>query len=192
MNLSEIPKLVINLPERTDRLEQVKKELTGWDYTIMSGVHHPQPMKGIAQAHINCVLLAQQNEWGNVLVMEDDIQLRKGSPEYLNRALENLPDEWDVLLGGLYNTKHLISVNDYWNKIGEFCGFHFYIVNKSAYQRFFDYNGRQHIDRWMNLKGDKLKCFVLKKFIATQRNGFSDNVKKNVDYTNELKKFQLL
>lgn len=192
MTLSDIPNLVINLPERPDRLELVRKELSGWNYTIVPGVNHANPIKGIAQAHINCILLAQQNEWENVLIIEDDVQLRKGAVEYLNKALSDLPERWDILLGGLYNSKAIIPYNEYWGSVGEFCGAHFYIVNKSGFQRFFEYNGRQHIDRWINLKGDKLKCFVLQKFIATQRNGFSDNVKKTVDYSDKIKKYQLL
>lgn len=86
MTLSEIPKIVINLPERKDRLEQVKKELAGWDYTVINGVKASKPMLGIAQAHINAVMIASQNEWDKVLIMEDDIQLRKGAEQYLNEA----------------------------------------------------------------------------------------------------------
>jgi hypothetical protein len=192
MKLSEIPKIVINLPSRKDRLEQVKKELAGWDYTIIEGVVNEKPMLGIAQAHINAVMIAQQNEWDQVLIMEDDLVLRPGAETYLNEALNNLPDSWDILLGGCYDCKQLSDHNKYWNQVGEFCGIHFYIVNKTAYQRFLDYDGHHHIDRWINLRSRVLRCFITKKFVATQRNGFSDNCKKEVDYSNKIAKYQLL
>lgn len=193
MILSEIPKLVINLPERADRLELLKKELSGWDYEIVPGVKHDLfSFKGIAQAHINCVLIAKMREWHTVLIMEDDLVLRRGAVEYFNNALQHAPDNWDILLGGLYNSKGLTTHNEYWDKTKEFCGAHFYIASERVFERILSWNGRQHIDRWINLGGNQLNCYVVKKFIATQRNGFSDNVKKNVDYSDKIKKFQLL
>lgn len=192
MTLSEIHKIVINLPERKDRLAQVQKELAGWDYTVINGVKASTAMLGIAQAHINAVMIAMQNEWDNVLIMEDDIQLRVGAEPYFNIALQHLPEKWDVLLGGCYDSQQVRPFNEYWNQVGEFCGIHFYILNKSAYKRFLDYDGKQHIDRWINYKSKRLDCFLIKKFIATQRNGYSDNRLKVVDYSNKIAKYQLL
>lgn len=192
MNLSDIPKIVINLPERKDRLAHIKKELSGWEYQLMPGVVDKDPKVGIAQAHMNCILLARQSEWDNVLIIEDDMVLRKGAHEYFNKALNTLPENWDILLGGLYNCKYQIPVNEYWNRTGEFCGAHFYIANHTSYDRILSCSPRQHIDRWINQGGNKLNCFVTKKFVATQLNGFSDNIKRNVDYSKELKKFELL
>lgn len=147
--------------------------------------------EGIGQAHVNCILIAKQKEWDLVLIMEDDIELRKGAEDYLNLALKAVPNDWDVLLGGIYHGKNF-HYNDYWNKVGEFCGLHFYIVNKSAYDKILLYDGKHHIDRWMNKGGTKLNCYVTSKFVATQRNGFSDNVSKKVDYSDKLKMYKLL
>jgi GR25 family glycosyltransferase involved in LPS biosynthesis len=192
MNVNEIPKLVINLPERTDRLEQVKKELAGIDYQIVQGVINQSPMLGIAQAHVNCSMIAKANEWPRVLIMEDDVVLRNGAFDYLNTALENLPHDWDILLGGLYETKGLTKYNEYWNRVDEFCGLHFYIVNSKFYDKIIAYPGSAHIDRWMNYRGDKCKVYVTSKLIATQSDGFSDNVKKKVNYEDKIKRFSLL
>lgn len=184
--------LVINLPSRTDRLIQVTKELEGIDFTIVNGVEHTNPMLGIAQAHLNCIHIAKQREWDKVLILEDDVVLRKGALEYLNRALDKTPEDWNVLLGGLYECRKFTPTNEYWDKVGEFCGLHFYIVNANYYDKILEYDGVHHIDRWMNHKGTRGNCYVTKKFIATQRDGFSDNVKKRVDYSDKINRFPLL
>lgn len=196
MNFHELNKLVINLPERTDRLSQLKKELVYLpcsNLQIVSGIKNPNAWKGIAQAHLNCILIAKQNDWDNVLIMEDDLCLqgKEETYDYLLNCLENLPENWDILLGGVYFSQNLKPFNKFWNSVGEFCGLHFYIVNKKAYDKILEYDFKQHIDRWMNQKG-RLNCYVTSKFIATQYGGFSDNTNSKVDYKSKLKKYKVL
>jgi glycosyl transferase, family 25 len=195
MLLNDIPKLVINLPQRTDRLELFKQELIHINshVQIINGIEHQNPMVGIGQAHINCILIAKQNEWDNVIIMEDDciFQGKEKTLEYINNCLLNAPNDWDILLGGVYYSKKRSPFNDYWERIGEFCGLHFYIVNSKAYDKILEYDFTQHIDRWLN-HNNRLNCFVAKKFFATQRDGFSDNTKKKEDYSRLLKKYELL
>lgn len=194
MDFQSLPKLVINLPSRRDRLENVKKQLSGYDYTIIDGVIDTKPLLGIARAHLNCIEYAKSNNWREVLIMEDDLVLRPNFETYLNHALYNMPNDWEILLGGVYNKKGLINYNEWWDRIGEFRGLHFYIVNQSAYDKILNYNfaEMQHIDAWMNRHGKGLKSYVTKKYIATQLAGFSDNVRATVDYSHLIGKNQLL
>jgi glycosyl transferase, family 25 len=196
LNFTELNKLVINLPDRKDRLESFKKELVYLpcsNLQVIPGVVHQNPMIGIAQAHINAILIAKQNGWEQVLIMEDDVCFKgkEKTYDYVINCLENIPENWDILLGGIYFCKKLEKENEYWSKVGEFCALHFYIVNSKAYDKILEYNFKQHIDRWMNQK-DGLNCYVANKFFATQRNGFSDNTKLKTDYDILLKKFKLL
>jgi hypothetical protein len=203
MNIQTINKLVINLSSRNDRLKSFVEQIKWLDSYAqrVNGVEHDKPMLGIAQAHINSILIAKQNEWPVVLIMEDDVvfQAKEKTLPYLNEALKNVPEDWDVLLGGLYDlggpssTRQLTKVNEYWSRVGEFCGLHFYIINGKAYDKAIDgYDSATHFDRWVNKGGRKLNCYVTNKFIATQSNGMSDNVKKVVDYSDRIKRFSLL
>lgn len=150
-------------------------------------------MIGIGQAHINAILIAKQSEWDKVLIMEDDACFngKEKTYDYVLNCLDNLPPDWDILLGGIYFSKELKNFNEYWSKVGEFCALHFYIVNYKAYNKILEYNFKQHIDRWMN-QNNRLNCYVANKFFATQRNGFSDNTKTKTDYDILLKKYNLL
>lgn len=197
MQIDEINKCIINLPYRTDRREQILKELpylfSDGQAHFIDGIEHKETKIGIATAHLKCVQLAQDNNWLHVLIMEDDcmFQGRDRTREYVSAALQNIPEDWDILLGGIYSTKGLSPANGYWNRTSEFSGLHFYIVNQNAYDRILAYDSKFHIDKFMNYKND-LNCYVTKKFFATQAPGYSDNVKKSPDYSKMLKKFQLL
>ncbi len=197
MDIELIPKCVINLPERVDRLTQLEGELK-WlffdeTYHLVNGIRHQRPATGIAQAHLLCVEYAKKKGWPYVIIMEDDciFQGKHLTREYVSLAMENLPNQWDLLISGVYETNGLKKFNEYWSKTSEFCGLHFYIVNSGAYDRILSYNDTMHIDRWMASRGE-LKCYVTNKFFATQSNGFSDNVNSPVNYSDKLRRFALL
>jgi hypothetical protein len=194
MNIEVIPKCLINLPERTIKLIDSEKEINSFfdnkAYKLIEGVKEDVSYKGIAQAHMNCISYAKENNFDNVLIMEDDIAFRSNAKQYAINAFNDVPSDYDLLLGGLYNSEKLTPYNEYWNKTSEFAGLHFYVVNKKAYDKILSFKKNGHIDRYM-CKAN-LKCYVTKKFFATQRAGFSDNVGQFKDYSYLLDKFDLL
>lgn len=194
--IGDIPAIVINLPERTERLERCRKELAsvGIDtFTLIPGVKDRLTHRGIGQAHINAIRYAKDNEFPAVIIIEDDVvfQGKDKTIPHINECLLNTPQEWDILLSGVYFTHGQITFNDHWNMIGEFAGLHFYIVNSSAYDKILLYDGKSHIDRWMG-KNKGLKKYVAKKYFATQLNGFSDNTGKIENYQHMIPKNRLL
>lgn len=191
MNLQDIPKLVINLEKRTDRrdafIKHWKESVPEWGHVnLMPGVLDDDPMIGIASAHLQCVKFAMDRKWPNVMIMEDDVSFRPRCTAYLDEAVKVLPDCWDILLGGVYEANNLQPFNSHWDRIDEFCGLHFYILSASAYDKVLAYDKRFHIDRWMNMGGKRLNSFVTNKYVAIQRDGFSDNVKANTNYNDLL------
>ena len=195
MNLDEIPKCIINLPTRPERLKQTEEELAKFfkntSYTLIEGVKTKSSKLGIAKAHMNCIEYAKNNNLPNILILEDDVIFRDNAREYADECIKNIPEDYDLLLGGLYDSLKLESVNNFWNKTERFCGLHFYIVNEKAYDKILAYNGETHIDKYM-VRFAKLNSYVTKKHFAIQRVGFSDNVKRNVDYSILLERFELL
>lgn len=194
--LSEITKLVINLPQRSDRLTILNKELKyigSPDYKVIEGVKHENPIKGIGLAHLNCILYAKMNHLPYILIMEDDVRFqgKEKTLDYINQCLSNLPRKWDVLLGGYYNLHSKMRGNEHWDKIGEFSGLQFYIVNSSAYNKILTYDFKDHIDIWLN-QNNRLNVYAPKKLFAIQQVGYSDNDKSFVNYDHRLKNFDLL
>jgi GR25 family glycosyltransferase involved in LPS biosynthesis len=187
---------VINLPERTDRLAHFKEQIKylGVSARIVDGIRQNPSHKGIAQTHINCLMIAKQLELDDVLIMEDDIvfQGKEKTKDHYFECMQHAPNDWDILLGGVYMDKGIKKINEWWSEIGDFSGLHFYMVNSKAYDRIIDgYDNTMHIDRWMGQNKD-LKKYVMNTFIATQMNGLSDNTGKKENYDRLLKKYKLL
>ena len=188
-------KVVINLPERTERLFEFDKEfakLFSDEYEVVMGVRKQPVHLGIAEAHLNCIRLAKENKWDKVLIMEDDLLIQSDkAKEYMESALKKAPKDWDILLGGIYWAKYLTPENKYWSEVGEFCALHWYLVHEKAYDKLLTYDGSNHYDRWVGLQ--PLKKYVVNKFFAIQKDGYSDNVNKITDYNSTyLRKFELL
>lgn len=196
LNIHEINKVVINLPERSERLLRFKNEfnyLFDDTFQVVNGVKKDNPMLGIAEAHLNCIRLAKEKGWDKVLIMEDDLYIpaKEKARNYVSEAFKKVPDDWDIILGGVYYVRNQVKANNYWTRIGEFCALHFYIVNSSCYDKILTYDGTNHIDRWVGKLG--LNCYVPSRFFAIQYDGFSDNVKKETNYNNTyLKAFNIL
>lgn len=186
---------LINLPERKDRLNKFLSELNHFPLNIevVNGIHHQEPKIGIALAHINCIRIAQQRGYNQALIIEDDCYFpaKEAAFVHFHKCLNNLPNEWDVLLGGVYDSRGLTYHNEYWNQTDQHCGGHFYIINESMFERALSYDNTHHFDRYLNLNSDR-KCFVAKKMFAIQRNGYSDNMKAEMNYDHKLKPFELL
>lgn len=195
MNLETLPKALINLPTRKDRLIDATKEIDSFfdnkAIIKIDGVIDNKPMVGIAKAHLNAIRYAKDKGYDNILIMEDDLLFRPNAKEYAINAFNNLPEDYDILLGGIYNGKKEYY-NEYWNKVGAFSGLHFYIVNHKAYDRILNnYKFNQHIDRWL-VAIEKLNCYVTNKFFCIQKDGFSDNANKFCNYSTLLNESDLL
>jgi GR25 family glycosyltransferase involved in LPS biosynthesis len=185
--METLKSLVINLPQRVDRLKEFREEIKwlGLNPLVIDGVIDRPALKGIGTAHTNCIRLAQERDWDKVLIMEDDVvfQGKQKTIPYFNECLNNLPSDWDILLGGAYNKLKLIPHNKHWEQVVNFCGLHFYIVNSSCYEKLLTYNGSEHFDKW--LCKQNLRIFVTSKFIAHQRDGYSDNAGTVTNYNQE-------
>lgn len=195
MNLETLPKALINLPSRKDRLIEATKEIDSFFYNKaiinIDGVIDDKPMVGIAKAHLNAIRYAKEKGYDNILIMEDDLLFRPNAKEYAINAFHNLPNDYDILLGGIYNGKKTYH-NDYWNKVGAFSGLHFYVVNHKAYDKILNnFKFNQHIDRWLVAVAN-LDCYVTNKFFCIQRNGYSDNAKTFCNYDYLLNESDLL
>lgn len=73
MKFNEIPKFVVNLERRPDRLSHIKNEMNyiGWDYEIFNAID-TNNHKGCSLSHIEILKIAKKREYNSVMVIEDD------------------------------------------------------------------------------------------------------------------------
>ena len=176
----------INLDERTDRWEQVQSqiELLGLKVERFSAIKKKRGHDGCILSHI--ALWDRLKDQDTFMIIEDDIKVRVDNPkEILNKAMSQLPDDWDMLyLGATLNqpperiSENLVRIKQAWTT-------HAIIYNNqngvvdAILEEMDDFkvdvvlaNSIQH----------KFKCFMTFPMICTQTEGFSNIINKHTTY----------
>lgn len=104
MEISSIPKFLINLERRPDRLEKVKKELEyiGWEYNIFKAIDTAGYM-GIALSILEVIKIAKENKYKRVMVIEDDITFMPYAKDLISK-IESSCDELEFAIFNLAPT----------------------------------------------------------------------------------------
>lgn len=173
---------VIHNLDRQDRTAILTKELSiqKIEMRIWSPIFDITPATGIAKAHKQIVQWAKDNNQEEVLIMEDDVRFcGEGAFEYF---LDNKPKDFDLYLAGIY---YGVIKDD--NTVDKFSALHCYIIHSRFYDSFLSCPDKKHID--YHLSGLNSVYKVCNPFAAIQYNGYSDNVKKSMNYDNLLKNY---
>lgn len=133
-----IPTYIINLPERTERLEHIKKEFEGrkeFDLTIIEACRHKIGAVGLWQSIRKVISLAVENDDDVIIICEDDHVF---TPHYnrdifIRSVLDAHSQGCDILSAGIGGFNHAVPVaaNRYW--IASFWCTQFIII----YRKFF-------------------------------------------------------
>lgn len=187
--------MVINLPERTDRLENFKRIFNTYfadnKLIIIEAEKHTRPQQGCNLSHKKAIKKAIELGLKNVLIFEDDFQfITEKSIDYFKEAFENLPSDFDVALFGYYYLTEKIKVNEYWNSVSDFCALHCFLVKNLGYEKILMLPDTTHIDRLMGQKKYGIKKIATNFLCTKQTNNFSDISNKITSYDNVLQKFK--
>ena len=169
----------INLPHRIDRLRNVVEQISCQsitDYHIWPGIIHDTPVTGISMAFKQIVRDAKTKDLPMVCIAEDDIFFT--APCAWEFFLNNLPNDFDLYLGSYYS-----GWGQPGNTVDKFRGMTLIVVAKKFYDIFLNLPEDRNIDMALDGLGDYKVCPF---FVAIQVPGYSDNVKKMVDYSNRI------
>ncbi len=175
-----IPVYVLNLPERTDRLEHIKKQFEGkseFAVTIIEACKHKTGATGLWLSIRKAVQIAEENDEDVIIICEDDHEFTKDyTKEYLIRNIIEASEQGlDMLIGGVIDMKTALPVatNRYW--ISSFWSTQFIVLYRSIFQPVLD----ETFDTTVSADG-KLSEMVINKavlfpFVSIQREfGYSD------------------
>jgi len=151
----------ISLKNANERRKRTKKEIKTL-FPLSELIFHnavkneKNPSRGCGESFCECIQKygIEQNQ-DYIIIIEDDIKFVKNAYEKIEQAIKNLPNEYDILLGGSYNLKHsslFKPYNAHWMKVGDYASHHFVIIRKSAYKLIMKYlsqNKFQNIDRFI-------------------------------------------
>ncbi len=193
----------INLNERKKRNNHILKELK--KLRVKKNIIHRieavyTPLnghKGCALSHIKALDTAIENDWNNILILEDDCYFllnHKIVSMYLDHFFNNVKNNWDVFfLGGkIVKTKKTKWQHIF--RVTESTVSHSYIVNKHYYKKlknlylksyksmkeeiFAFQSANTPIDRMWQILQKKDRWFVQEIIITSQKNLGTDIRKK--------------
>lgn len=185
--------LVINLPERFDRLMEFKLEakkagmLPDMFVEIIPGIKHENPMLGFNEAQHNALLACK----GNSLILEDDVVFNNIG--HLGAALYELPYDWDLLYLGanivgtdLCNWPTPEPYSAHLNRVRQAWTTHAVAYSEAGIKKvlaLWDHTSGQMFDDVLRCNiEEKLNAYIVNPMVADQRPGFSDIWQNHVEY----------
>jgi hypothetical protein len=92
-NINKIPKFVINLERRKDRLESITKEMNwiGWDFEVFKAIDTNSYM-GITLSHIEIFKICEERGYDRVMIIEDDSIFMPSAKETMDKIDEFIFD----------------------------------------------------------------------------------------------------
>jgi GR25 family glycosyltransferase involved in LPS biosynthesis len=93
MNFNDIPKFVINLERRKDRLGKISNEMKymNWDFEVFKAIDE-NSFKGCSLSHSEIISIAKERNYPNVMVIEDDCTFMPYSRNLINNLNEHCRD----------------------------------------------------------------------------------------------------
>lgn len=183
---------VINLEERTDRLEKIKEIFKDFNLIRINAIKHENGAIGCFLSHIECIKIAKQNNLKNIFVIEDDCIPYYTETNFVNRLckVKKILDEyedWDIFLGStnhvfaqdVIEKKNILEI--FFLKMIRGSSAHMICYNQKVYDTFINANPYTDgpVDKfWIN----KFTAIVPIPFIASQNEGFSNILNKNISY----------
>jgi GR25 family glycosyltransferase involved in LPS biosynthesis len=108
MKFNEIPKFIINLERRPDRLDEVKKEMEyiGWEYEVFKAIDTNSYM-GITHSILEIIKIAKEKKYPRVMIIEDDITFMPYAKDFLTK----IEEKCDGLQFGIFNLSPTLNRN---------------------------------------------------------------------------------
>jgi len=176
----------INLDERHDRWNRVQREFQKLDINVerFSGIRKAPGFAGCKESHLEVLKLCQT--YKIFMILEDDVCFLDHALTFINKALSQLPDNWDMLYLGVNPQQKLTRYSENLFHVRESWTTHAMIFNNqnniidaildmAHKERKIDVLYARKIQRYF-------RCFVTYPLAATQYNSISNIVKGEVDY----------
>jgi glycosyl transferase, family 25 len=190
----------INLDRREDRWEETVTELKKWGlsdsisrYSAIDGntLNNDTIINngelGILTTHINIITEAKENNYSNILILEDDIEFTK-EIETIDEYMSLVPSDWDMIYFGGNHNKHMGKQINFLNekiiKLNETYGIHCVAINSSIYDLILNVidKRKKPIDVYYADIQKTYNCYGFNPSIALQRVSYSDIQNKVTDY----------
>jgi len=182
----KVPTYIINLPERTDRLEHIRKEFEGrneFEVTIIPACHHDIGAVGLWHSIRKIITLAVENDDDVIIICEDDHQFTEAysKSNFMRNIIEAYYQGADVLSGGIGYFTQMIPLTEERFWIDSFWSTQFIVLYKKCFNQILseEFDDSVTADDFLSIiTSNKM---VIYPFISTQKNfGYSDICKRSI------------
>lgn len=205
LKIDDIKAYCLHLKNAKDRTENMTNELNSFtsNWEIFDAIWKQPGYIGISESFKSIIRKAKEDGYKQVLIFEDDVKFTSSkSKEQFQKCIDSLPEDWDVLLGGIYaltNMKDLEneSINDCIKKIGDFSALHCTLLNHTVYDKILKHDPLSkdcHLDRYIGkMSRYTVNTYVCYPMIAIQQSEYSDSghCRRRVNYDRYLRRFEL-
>lgn len=93
MKINEIPKFVVNLKRREDRLEHIRREMEymDWDFELFEAIDRGDYV-GCTLSHLSILNIAKQRNYESVMIIEDDCTFMPYAKSFIKKIEEESKD----------------------------------------------------------------------------------------------------
>jgi GR25 family glycosyltransferase involved in LPS biosynthesis len=187
----------INLEERIDRWIKVKEEVKklGNNYKVIrvKAIKHKIPQYGLILTLAKLVKYAKKKDLKYIHFIEDDLLLHPHSKAIFENTFKNIPEDYDIFLGGSYWFQDMKKVTPGLTKVGDFSSLHFTIIKNTLYDEILELKNKidnneliilKNVDRYFGnmSKTGKINVYLSWPMFAKQEDDYSDMVSRKTDY----------
>ena len=172
---------LINLARRYDRLHTVTEQIKRF------GITEFERFEAIDDMHngFNLSIKGALKDESEILILEDDCEFL-GTIDDLNKAIKQLPDNWDLLYLGANvlspqkrHSENIFNLNNAWTSHAILYSAH---GAKYCYENF-NPDAKIVYDEWLRTHAQRnLNCFIVYPMLAVQADGYSDLVLTKTRY----------
>lgn len=188
---------VINLIDRSDRMTDFQKNSFPFEVKRFNAIKTDPGWLGCTASMLE--IIKRQKRFPFVIFEDDCLLLESWS--VVENAMIQLPDDWDALWLGATLMRPIERYSENLFRLKEaFCAHAIiynsrkminYILNNFG-EYFKTSNQRRTIDVFYAYHlQEKFNCFIVSPLVATQRAGFSDIEKRDIDYQQIINNFNL-
>ena len=176
--------IVLNLDERTDRLEQVTKELNsvGIEFERFSAIKNEDGRIGYNQSILR--ILEENQDIENLFLVEDDCKFI-GDLSHIKDAINELPNDFDAFyLGSNLQSTHFGRVGGNLYRLENGWSTHAIIMTKKFRNWCLEYWDKELVfDDFLRVTAQPLKkCYIIYPMVAVQRASYSNIINGYADY----------
>lgn len=196
----------INLDRRVDRNKEIVEELKKFniDAERFSAVDSeiinvPSSWTGnkgsyaCLQSHLEILKLSKKMNYKRILILEDDVVFNDNLNNIFSLYFNEVPENWDLLyLSGNHNQHcgyNVDKVSEHIIKCNMTYSTHSYAIDSKIYDYIIEILniGDKPIDVIYSDVQKVKDCYSFYPGLSSQRNGYSDIINENVDYTKYIK-----